>query len=59
MSREEAGRLADDSRVAFIEQDTFVHVTDTTVAESWGLDRIEQRDLPLDVSTLSRKRVRA
>ncbi|GAA3197887.1 hypothetical protein GCM10010486_79460 [Nonomuraea roseoviolacea subsp. carminata] len=51
MSQDEARRLAADPSVAYVEQDATA-----TVAErqddppSWGLDRIDQRDLPLSRS---------
>lgn len=47
----EATILADDPRVAQVEEDTEVRATLTRVSESappWGLDRIDQRTLPLD-----------
>lgn len=40
-----AQRLSEDSRVRFVETDESVR---TTVTASWGLDRIDQRSLPLD-----------
>ncbi|MGH9424534.1 MAG: S8 family serine peptidase [Thermoanaerobaculia bacterium] len=58
MSATSALKLLDDQRVAYIEQDSTtsggtVHpsVSDTqTAPSSWGLDRIDQRDLPLNQS---------
>ena len=44
----EALRL--DSRVAYIEQDQIVHVGATQPSPTWGLDRVDQRALPLDNS---------
>ncbi|MFC4335277.1 S8 family peptidase [Salininema proteolyticum] len=50
MTEEQAKELADDSRVDYVEQNRRVHTmapgeqTDAT----WGLDRTDQRDLPLD-----------
>jgi subtilisin family serine protease len=41
----EAKRLAADPSVAYVEADAKVH---TTAVGSWGLDRSDQRDLPLD-----------
>ncbi|GAA5030865.1 S8 family peptidase [Streptomyces siamensis] len=51
VGEEQARRLAADSRVASVAQDTRValdHVQKNP--PSWGLDRIDQRDLPLDKS---------
>src|SRR5262245_11722326 len=47
MSAAQAARLADDPRVAFVEQNGYVHTTDTQNSPSWGLDRIDQAALPL------------
>lgn len=47
----QARRLAADSRVASVVQDTRVTLEHTQKnPPSWGLDRIDQRDLPLDRS---------
>ncbi len=51
MSAGQARRLAADSRVAHVEQDAAVHILDTQPnPPSWGLDRVDQRDLPLSSS---------
>jgi len=42
-----AARLADDSRVAYVEQDAEVTTMTTQSGATWGLDRIDQRALPL------------
>ncbi|HJQ46512.1 MAG TPA: S8 family peptidase [Amycolatopsis sp.] len=47
----EAQRLAADSNVAYVVQNHVFHVADTQQnPPSWGLDRIDQRNLPLDSS---------
>ena len=48
MSEQQALRLADDPRVAFVEEDGVVSIETTQTGATWGLDRIDQRDLPLD-----------
>jgi subtilisin family serine protease len=48
MSEEQATKLAEDPRVAFVEEDGVVKTVTTQTGATWGLDRIDQRDLPLD-----------
>ncbi len=51
MSETQAKRLAADPSVAYVEQDAEVRISDTqTPTPSWGIDRIDQRALPLDNS---------
>jgi serine protease len=51
MNESQARRLATDASVALVEQDQTVQVSDdSTWQPSWGLDRIDQRDLPLSWS---------
>ncbi|MCC5865671.1 MAG: S8 family peptidase [Wenzhouxiangella sp.] len=41
--------MMQDQRIAFIEEDSIVTVSQTTQPNAtWGLDRVDQRDLPLD-----------
>jgi subtilisin family serine protease len=46
MTEDQAKKLAGDSRVAFVEQNQKVTVSEDN--PPWGLDRSDQRDLPLD-----------
>ncbi len=49
MTAEQARKMAADPRIDYVEQDAVVHATtDQPNPPSWGLDRIDQRDLPLD-----------
>ncbi|HEY7595259.1 MAG TPA: S8 family serine peptidase [Actinophytocola sp.] len=49
MTADQARKMAADPRVAYVEQDAVVRATtDQPNPPSWGLDRIDQRDLPLD-----------
>ncbi|MFB9555315.1 S8 family peptidase [Streptomyces roseoviridis] len=50
MSRAKAAALAADPRVAYVEQNATVRVADTQTGATWGLDRIDQRDLPLSTT---------
>ena len=52
MSADDAQRLAADPRVALVEQDGYVQAsaTQSTPGGLWGLDRIDQRDLPVNGS---------
>ena len=43
-----AARLADDPRIAFVAEDGIVHASATQAAAPWGLDRVDQRALPLN-----------
>lgn len=45
-----AQRLAADPRVAYVEPDRVVYALDTQLGAPWGIDRIDQRDLPLSTS---------
>ncbi|WP_158888574.1 S8 family peptidase [Amycolatopsis anabasis] len=48
MSERQAKRLAADPRVAYVEQDGVAHLAGTQDNPTWGLDRIDQKALPLD-----------
>ncbi|MCF6526117.1 S8 family peptidase [Streptomyces sp. JJ36] len=49
MSEEQARSLADDPAVAYVEQNTRITTQDTQESPpSWGVDRVDQRALPLD-----------
>jgi subtilisin family serine protease/regulation of enolase protein 1 (concanavalin A-like superfamily) len=43
-----AARLADDPRVDFVAEDGLVRASTIQAAAPWGLDRLDQRALPLD-----------
>src|SRR5689334_20294364 len=48
MPEQQAVRLANDPRVDYVEEDGTVSIDTTQTGATWGLDRIDQRDLPLD-----------
>jgi subtilisin family serine protease len=48
MSDDRAVALSDDPRVRFVEEDSIMTATVTQTNPPWGLDRIGQRDLPLN-----------
>ncbi|MFF9910288.1 S8 family peptidase [Streptomyces sp. NPDC013457] len=50
MSQARAAALASDPRVAYVEQNATVHMAETQPGATWGLDRIDQRDLPLSTT---------
>ena len=48
LSAGQAAALTNDPRVAYVEQDQEFHTLATQTPATWGLDRIDQRDLPLN-----------
>jgi len=48
MSEKEARALANDPRVAYVEEDGIVSINATQTGATWGLDRIDQANLPLN-----------
>jgi subtilisin family serine protease len=48
MSEKQAMRMANDPRVEFVEEDGEVTANATQTGATWGIDRIDQRDLPLN-----------
>jgi subtilisin family serine protease len=49
MSEAAAIRLSEDTRVAYVEEDSIVEAQQVVTNPGWGLDRIDQRSLPFDV----------
>jgi hypothetical protein len=48
MSQAAAQAIANDPRVKYVEEDSIVQLDTTQTGATWGLDRIDQRNLPLD-----------
>ncbi|MEU3456000.1 S8 family serine peptidase [Micromonospora sp. NPDC006766] len=48
MSTNQARRLAADPSVAYVEQDRVITTQATQTGATWGIDRIDQRNLPLN-----------
>ena len=53
-SAAEAEALADDGRVAWVEEDSRLQASEVRTHATWGLDRIDQRELPLSGTLLER-----
>lgn len=47
MSEAQVRVLLEDPRVAYIEEDSIVEALETQTGATWGLDRVDQSDLPL------------
>src|ERR1051326_7259728 len=47
MSQDQALRMAEDPAVSYVEQDQVLHAADTQNNPPWGLDRVDQKALPL------------
>jgi len=50
MSEKDAEALSQDYRVKFVEEDGMMYATTTQTNPPWGLDRIDQRNLPFSAS---------
>ncbi len=50
MDKKAMQNMLKDSRVAYIEQDQMMKANDTQFNATWGIDRVDQADLPLDGS---------
>lgn len=50
MSEEDAEKLSEDFRVKFVEEDAVMTADATQTNPPWGLDRIDQRNLPLNAT---------
>lgn len=48
MSLAEAEKLSNDPRVEYVEEDSEISASSTQPDAAWGLDRIDQRPLPID-----------
>jgi subtilisin family serine protease len=48
LSEADALALSEDARVKYVEEDGIIHGDTTQTGATWGLDRIDQRDRPLD-----------
>jgi subtilisin family serine protease len=48
LKADQAERLADDPRVAYVEPDQVYEAVGSQTPATWGLDRIDERDPPLD-----------
>ncbi|HYV43719.1 MAG TPA: S8 family peptidase [Myxococcaceae bacterium] len=44
----QAKALSSDEQVAYVQENQVIQISDTETKATWGIDRIDQRDLPLD-----------
>lgn len=47
LTKSEAAELARDPKVAYVQQNQVLRINDTQSNATWGIDRVDQRDLPL------------
>jgi subtilisin family serine protease len=52
MSEGQALALSADPAVEYVQQNGIVHISDNQANVTWGIDRVDQRELPLDKSFL-------
>lgn len=50
MTEKEAVAMSNDPRVLFVEEDSYISVEATQTNAPWGLDRVDQRNVPLNTS---------
>jgi hypothetical protein len=50
MTQAQAQALAEDPRVKYVQENSVVTINATQTGATWGLDRVDQRDLPLNSS---------
>jgi subtilisin family serine protease len=50
LTDEQVEALRNDPRVAYIEQDQVAHIVTTQTGATWGIDRVDQLDLPLSTT---------
>jgi subtilisin family serine protease len=50
MTEDEAIRLSDDPRVKYVEEDSIVTISGSQASATWGIDRVDQRGLPLNLT---------
>lgn len=48
LTQDQAKALADDSRVAYVEPNQVFRIVGSQSPATWGIDRVDQRDLPLN-----------